>query len=43
MPFDMIIKLIIGDYMIKLTMALLDTPIFYLIAIKLRELTFSKI
>lgn len=42
MPFDMIVKLIIGDYMIKLIMAFLDTPIFYLLAIKLRHLTFSK-
>ena len=43
MPFDLIVKLIIGDYMIKLIMALLDTPIFYLLAIKLRNITFTKI
>jgi len=43
MPFDLIIKLIIGDYMIKLIMALLDTPIFYLVAIKLRHITFNKL
>lgn len=43
MPFDLIVKLIIGDFMIKLIIALMDTPIFYLVAIRLRHLTFSKI
>ncbi len=43
MPFDVIVKLIIGDYIIKLIFALLDTPIFYLIAIKLKHITFRKI
>jgi len=39
MPMDVLIKLIIGDYLIKLTLALLDTPIFYLVAIKFRQVT----
>jgi uncharacterized PurR-regulated membrane protein YhhQ (DUF165 family) len=39
MPFDLIVKLIIGDYLVKLTLALLDTPIFYLFAIRLKRLT----
>ena len=39
MPADVIIKLIIGDYLIKLTLALLDTPIFYLVAIKFKQVT----
>lgn len=43
MPFDLIVKLIIGDFMIKLIIALMDTPIFYLVAIRLRHLTFNKI
>lgn len=37
MPFDVIVKLIIGDYLIKLTLAILDTPIFYLLAIRLKN------
>lgn len=40
MPFDLIVKLIIGDYLIKLTLALLDTPLFYLFAIKLKQMKF---
>ncbi len=43
MPFSMIIKLIIGDYTIKLISALLDTPFFYLLAIKFRHFTFKSI
>jgi len=43
MPVETLIKLIIGDYLVKITVALMDTPIFYLIAIKLRHLTFSRI
>lgn len=43
MPFETIIKLIIGDYIIKLIFALLDTPIFYLLAVKLKHITFRKI
>lgn len=43
MPAETIAKLIIGDYLTKIALALLDTPIFYLIAIKLRHFTFSKI
>lgn len=42
LPFETIIKLVIGDYLIKITIALLDTPIFYLFAIKLRYYTFNK-
>lgn len=37
MPIEAIIKLIIGDYLIKLVMALLDTPIFYFLAIKIQQ------
>ncbi|MFW0693931.1 queuosine precursor transporter [Aliarcobacter butzleri] len=43
LPFETIIKLIIGDYLIKVTIALMDTPIFYLIAIRLRQYTFGRI
>ena len=39
MPVDVIVKLIIGDYLIKLTLALLDTPIFYLVAIRFKQVT----
>jgi len=42
LPFDVIVKLIIGDYLIKLTLALLDTPLFYLIAIRVKEYTRRK-
>ncbi len=35
-PPEQIVKLIIGDYIIKIIMALLDTPFFYAFAIKLR-------
>lgn len=38
MPFSVIIKLIIGDYIIKVIMALLDTPIFYYLAIRVKKL-----
>jgi uncharacterized PurR-regulated membrane protein YhhQ (DUF165 family) len=38
MPFSVIIKLIIGDYFIKFIMALLDTPIFYYLAIRVKKL-----
>lgn len=34
MPPEMIVKLIIGDYMVKIALALADTPAFYLIAIR---------
>lgn len=40
LPFDVIIKLIIGDYLIKLLFALADTPIFYLVAIKLKNIKY---
>ncbi len=43
LPFDVIVKLIIGDYLIKLTLALLDTPIFYLVAIRVKRLTYKNI
>jgi len=42
MPFNVIIKLIIGDYLVKLTLALLDTPIFYLFAIRVKQATYKK-
>jgi len=42
LPFDVIVKLIIGDYLIKLVLALLDTPLFYLFAIRLKEYSFGK-
>ncbi|OCL88659.1 Inner membrane protein YhhQ [Aliarcobacter thereius] len=42
MPFETILKLIIGDYLIKVSLALLDMPIFYLIAIKFREKIFHR-
>ncbi len=35
MPFSQIAHLIVGDYSIKLIIALLDTPIFYLLGIRL--------
>jgi len=38
LPASAIVKMIIGDYMIKIIMALLDTPIFYLIAIRFRSI-----
>ena len=34
MPFEKIAHLIVGDYSVKLIIALLDTPIFYLLAIR---------
>ncbi|NLC27819.1 MAG: queuosine precursor transporter, partial [Campylobacteraceae bacterium] len=37
MPTSMLIKLIVGDYTIKIILALLDTPLFYLFAIKLQN------
>ncbi|SKB49990.1 queuosine precursor transporter [Malaciobacter marinus] len=43
LPFDVIIKLIVGDYMIKLIIAILDTPIFYILAIKLKLFRFKRI
>jgi uncharacterized PurR-regulated membrane protein YhhQ (DUF165 family) len=42
MPYDKILHLIVGDYGIKLIIALLDTPIFYLLAIKLKDFSFKK-
>ena len=42
MPFDKILHLIVGDYAIKLVIALLDTPIFYLLAIKFKDFSFKK-
>ncbi len=33
LPFDVLIKLIIGDYLVKLAIAALDTPFFYYFAI----------
>ncbi len=43
LPFDVIVKLIIGDYLVKLTLALLDTPIFYLLAIRVKRLAYKNI
>lgn len=43
LPFDTILKLIIGDYTIKLIIAFLDTPLFYLLAIKFKNFTYKKI
>lgn len=37
LPFDVIVKLIIGDYMIKVILALLDTPVFYYYAIRIKH------
>ncbi len=42
MPFDKIVHLIVGDYAVKIVIALLDTPIFYLLAIKLKDFSFKK-
>jgi len=42
LPADAIIKMILGDYMVKIVMALLDTPLFYLIAIKFRSVFTQK-
>jgi len=43
LPADAIIKMILGDYTVKIVMALLDTPFFYLIAIKLRSAFTQKV
>lgn len=37
MPFESLIKLMLGDYAIKVIAALLDTPFFYAFAIKIRH------
>ncbi len=37
MPYDLIIKLIIGDYLVKIALALLDTPFFYYLAIRVKK------
>ena len=37
MPFEQIVKLIIGDYTVKIVMAFLDTPFFYFFAIRLKS------
>ena len=42
MPPEVIIKLIVGDYLVKLTLALMDTPIFYLFAIRIKQVTIKK-
>lgn len=42
MPTSMLVKLIIGDYLVKVALALLDTPFFYLFAIKLQNKTLRK-
>lgn len=38
MPPEQIVKLIIGDYSVKIVLALLDTPLFYLFGIKLKNI-----
>ena len=38
LPLDVIVKLIIGDYAIKLVLAIMDSPLFYLAAIKFRQI-----
>jgi len=43
LPAGAIVKMIIGDYMIKIIMALLDTPFFFLIAIKFRSIFAKKV
>jgi hypothetical protein len=42
LPASVIVKMIIGDYMVKIVMALLDTPFFYLIVIKFRSVFTQK-
>lgn len=37
MPTSMLVKLIVGDYAIKIILALLDTPLFYIFAIKFQN------
>lgn len=36
MPFGVLVKLFIGDYLIKVVAALLDTPLFYAFAIRVQ-------
>jgi uncharacterized PurR-regulated membrane protein YhhQ (DUF165 family) len=43
MPADVLVKLIIGDYLVKVVLALLDTPFFYLFAIKLQNRKISQV
>ncbi len=42
MPIDVITKLIIGDYLIKVSVAILDTPLFYIFAIRVKQMAFKK-
>jgi len=42
LPAEAIVKMILGDYMVKIVMALLDTPFFYLIAIRFKSLFAAK-
>lgn len=45
MPLDVLVKLILGDYIITVFLALMDTPFFYLIAIKgqnLLKITYAR-
>lgn len=42
MPIDVIAKLIIGDYLIKVSVAILDTPLFYIFAIRVKQMAFKK-
>ncbi len=42
MPYDKLIHLIIGDYTVKFIIALLDTPIFYLLAIRVKNITLKE-
>ena len=43
LPAGAIVKMILGDYMVKIVMALLDTPFFYLLAIKMKHLFRSEV
>lgn len=42
LPADVIIKLIIGDYIVKVVLALADTPLFYLFAIRAKNALLKK-
>ncbi len=38
LPAEAIIKMIIGDYIVKIVIALLDTPFFYLLAVRSKNI-----
>lgn len=37
MPYTDVLKMTLGDYWIKILLSLLDTPIFYLLAVRIRK------